>query len=66
MRERDKNRPRFITDKAAFDKFLASATGNIYVASDKNGADKFAREMGVPVSEVARSRNLVLLKITRK
>lgn len=66
MRERDKNHPRFITDKAAFDKFLASATGNIYVASDKNGADKFAREMGVPVSEVARSRNLVLLKITRK
>ena len=66
MREREKNSGRFITEKTKLREFVDGTPGNVYIATDARGIERLKSEMGLDFSEVARSRNLHLLKATKK
>ena len=65
-REREKNSGRFITEKTKLREFVDGTPGNVYIATDARGIERLKSEMGLDFSEVARSRNLHLLKATKK
>ena len=66
MRAREKNRHRFILDKAQFDALVARTGGNVYVATETSRVEHFKKNMGVKVEELARARNLHLFKVEKR
>ena len=66
MREREKNRPRFITDASQLASLLAKTSGNMYIAGMARDFDKIRSEMRVELEELARARNMALYRVVRK
>ncbi len=65
MRARSENEGRFIDNEIELKKLLAVSKGNVYVAVRDNLLEHLKKDMKVDVVEVARARNLLLVKILK-